>query len=109
MPGNAQQLLNEMEGVENKLLERGFDRNVLQDMRKLQYQLLKLDEAYFQQGQEEERIGETNYNEYENTLRLTEEQIRQYFNTTEILNREALPLRPQYRYRVNSYFNQLND
>lgn len=109
MPGNAQQLLNEMEGVENKLLERGFDRNVLQDMRKLQYQLLKLDEAYFQQGQEEERIGETNYNEYENTLRLTEEEIRQYFNTTEILNREALPLRPQYRYRVNTYFNKLND
>lgn len=109
MPGNAQQLLNDMEEVENKLLERGFERNVLQDMRKLQYQLLKLDEAYFQQGQEEERIGETNFNEYENTLRLTEDEIRQYFNTTEILNREALPLRPQYRYRVNNYFNQLND
>lgn len=109
LPGNSERILKDMEGIEQRLLERGFDRNVLQDMRKLKYELLKLDEAFFQQGQEEKREANTNRREFENRLRMSSEEIRKYFNTTEILNRDALPLREDYRIKVNSYFRNEND
>ena len=40
---------------------------------------------------------------------ISTDQIKKYFNTTEILNREALPLRQEYKAKVQSYFKKNND
>jgi len=102
--GNAKDLLKRMEDIENQLLDKGFNQGTLQKMLNLNYELLKLDEATFEQGQEERREANTNYTDFKNDLRLSPEDIKNYFNTTEILNRESLPLRNDYKEKVQEYF-----
>ena len=41
-----------MEGIEQQLLDKGFNQRTLERMLRLQYELLKLDEADFEQGRE---------------------------------------------------------
>ena len=108
LKGKGGDILRKMEGVEQQLLDKGFNQRTLQQMLNLQYELLKLDEADFEQGQESRRESETNRTKYQNTLRLSPEEIKKYFNTTEILNREALPLKPEFKEKVQSYFKKNN-
>ena len=98
-----------MEGIEQRLLEHGFNDETLKRMLDLQHELLKLDEAAFEQGKEERRESQTNRQEYQNQLRLQPEEIKKYFNQIEILNREALPLQQEYRKEVQRYFDGSND
>lgn len=107
--GKGGDLLREMEGIEQQLLDKGFNERTLEKMLNLKYELMKLDKADFEQGQETKRESRTNRIEYENTLRLSPEDIKKYFNTTEILNREALPLRQEYKQKVQTYFKTKND
>ncbi|HZW77807.1 MAG TPA: DUF4175 family protein [Flavobacteriaceae bacterium] len=108
-PGNSSRLIRDMEQIEQKLLNKGFEKNVLQDMRKLKYELLKLDEAFFQQGQEEKRKANTNLKQFENRMRMKPQDIRRFFNSEEILNREVLPFHNSYHRKVNEYFRREND
>ena len=105
LDGKGGQLIKEMEGIEQQLLDKGFNQRTLERMLKLEYELLKLDEADFEQGQESRRESTTNRQNYNNELRLQPDDIKKYFNTTEILNREALPLRQKYKKEVKKYFN----
>ncbi|MGO3182990.1 MAG: DUF4175 family protein [Aequorivita sp.] len=107
--GNGGDLLRQMEGIEQQLLEKGFNQGTLQQMLNLKYELLKLDKATFEQGQEDRRESQTNKKEYRNNVLLSPEEIKKYFNTTEILNREALPLRQDYKNKVHEYFKENND
>lgn len=102
--GDAKKALKEMEQLENEILEKGFNQSTLQRMQKLNYQLLKLDKATFQQGREEKRKSNTNLIQY-NSSRAKEIKFKkEYFNQTEILNRQSLPLRQDYKKRVQEYF-----
>ena len=107
--GNGGDLLKKMEGIEQQLLDKGFNNNTLQQMLNLKYELLKLDKADFEQGQETRRESQSNRNTYQNTVRLSPEEVKKYFNTTEILNREALPLRQDYKNKVQDYFRNSDD
>jgi hypothetical protein len=107
--GKGGDLLRQMEGIEQQLLEKGFNQRTLEKMLNLQYELLKLDKANFEQGQESKRESRSNRSVYENKLRLSPEDVKKYFNTTEILNREALPLRLDYKQKVQTYFKKKND
>ena len=98
-----------MQNIEQQLLDKGFDRGTLEKMLSLQYELLKLKEADLKQGQESRRESITNRKTYTNTLRLSEKEIKNYFNTIEILNKESLPLRQEYKQKVQSYFKRSND
>ena len=109
LDGRGGQLIKEMEGIEQQLLDKGFNQRTLERMLKLEYELLKLDEADFEQGQEQRRESTTNRRSFSNKLPLQPEDIKKYFNTTEILNREALPLRQKYKTEVKKYFNVKND
>ena len=93
LKGNGGDLLKQMEGIEQQLLDKGFNQRTLEQMLNLQYELLKLDKADFEQGQESKRESRSNRNRMIINLRLSPEDVKKYFNTTEILNREALPLR----------------
>ena len=107
--GNAGDLLREMEYVEQQLLEKGFDQNTLEKMQNLQHELLKLDKATFEQGQEMKRESKTNRKSFENNIPVSPEDIKKYFNSTEILNREALPLHLEYKQKVREYFKNKDD
>ncbi len=107
--GNAGNLLKEMKDIEQKLLDQGFNQETLQQMQNLKHELLKLDKATFEQGQEMKRESKTSRDSFKNTSTTNPEDIKKYFNTTEILNREALPLRQEYKQKVQEYFKQKND
>ena len=109
MKGDGGNLLKKMEGIEQQLLDRGFNESTLKEMLNLKYELLKLDKADLEQGQETKREARTNFKDFQNNVRLSPEEIKKYFNTTEILNREALPLRQDYKTKVQDYFKEKND
>ncbi|WP_029036377.1 hypothetical protein [Salinimicrobium xinjiangense] len=95
---------NEMEQIEKQLLEKGFDPQTLQRMQRLEHRLLELEEAARQQGQKPERESTVGKEGFKNETNDPKERIKEYFNTTEILNRQSLPLRPIYKLKVKEYF-----
>ncbi len=101
---NAKRLAREMEQIENELLENGLNERTLQRMTNLKYQLLKLQDASFEQGKKEERESKTNQQQHTNTSNNKTPDIQQYFNEVEILNRQVLPLRQIYKRKVQEYF-----
>ncbi len=102
--GKAGNLIKEMKEIEQQLLDKGFNQRTLEKMLNLKHELLKLDKATFEQGKENKRQSQTNRKQFKNELRLTPEEIKKQFNSTEILNREALPLQPVYKQKVQTYF-----
>ncbi len=95
-----------MEQLENEILDKGFNAATLQKMQTLNYELLKLDSAALEQGKEKKRTSNTNFLEYQK--RKTEEfpYKKLFFNQTEILNRQSLPLQQNYKKKVRDYFSQ---
>jgi len=107
--GQGQEILKQMEEVELDLINKGFTNQTLEKMANLQYQLLKLDKATFMQGQENKRQSETNYKLYDNPSGNAFPKAKEYFNTIEILNRQALPLQQAYKKKVQEYFKKADD
>ena len=98
-----------MEEVELDLLNKGFTNRTLQKMMDLQHQLLKLENATFLQGEDQKRESKTNENSFNNSVIDKTPNAKEYFNTTEILNRQALPLQQTYKRKVQEYFKKKND
>lgn len=101
---SAGQLIKQMEEVELDLLNYGFTNQTLQKMMDLQHQLLKLENATFMQGQDTKRESETNKKEFDSANPNQIPTAKQYFNTTEILNRQALPLQNHFKKKIQEYF-----
>jgi len=102
--GEARKALKTMEQLENEILEKGFNPSTLQKMRNLEYQLLKLDKAAFEQGFEKKRKSTANKNASakRKIKELTLKKL--FYNQTEILNRQSLPLQQNYKKKVQKYF-----
>ncbi|QDO93201.1 hypothetical protein FNB79_04155 [Formosa sediminum] len=103
---DAQNLLKQMEDVEMDLLNDGFTQKTLEKMMNFEHQLLKLQDATFQQEQEKQRQSKTNDLEFNNTSTDKLPHAKQYFNTIEILNRQILPLQQSFKNKVQLYFNK---
>jgi hypothetical protein len=86
-----------------------MDPQSLKRMQQLQYDLLKFEKAKQLQGEDDKRRSETNSNEYKNPLKDQIDRAKEYFNSTEILNRQALPLRQIYKDKVREYFGKGRD
>ena len=97
-------VLNMMKQVENDLIEKGFNQETLNRMLNLKHQLFKLDKAQFKQGKDNKRKSKNSTKSFVSDQVITPEQIKKYFNSTEILDREALPLNTNYKIKVNQYF-----
>ncbi|WP_168800725.1 DUF4175 family protein [Psychroserpens sp. NJDZ02] len=106
---DARQLLRDMEEVEMDLINNGFTNETLSKMKNLQHQLLKLENATLEQGQEQKRESETNSKDFKKTTTNQLDKAKQYFNTTEILNKQTLPLQELYKQKAQQYFKQKND
>ncbi len=102
--GKAKKALKEMEQLENEILEKGFNQQSINRMQQLNYELLKLDKATFEQNRDKQRKSDSNLQEF-NTKTAKELKFKQlFYNQTEILNRQSLPLRPNYKKKVQKYF-----
>ncbi|MFI2741703.1 hypothetical protein ACG2LH_03105 [Zhouia sp. PK063] len=103
--GESKSLLDKMEGVENKILNDGMKPSTLDNMKQLEHQLLKLNNAAFTQGKDSERESKTNTKQFTNPVKSSNQVIKDYFPETELLNRQALPLRQFYKIKIQEYFN----
>ena len=104
----AEVLSEKMEEVEEDILNKGFSNETLEKIKNLNYELMKYDEAEKKQGLKNDRLSETNDREYQNTVQEQLDNAREYFNSTEILNRQNLPLRQIYKKKVREYFGSGN-
>ena len=105
MSGNGQNALDAMKNIEKQLLNKGFKNETLQKVLDLNYELLKLDKAIQQQGEEEKREAETNKNQFNGNKGSLTPALKEYLNSIEILNRQSLPLRSNFNKKVKEYFN----
>ncbi|WP_248724579.1 DUF4175 family protein [Seonamhaeicola sp. ML3] len=102
-------LVRDMEDIELELLNKGFTNRVLQKMMELKHQLLKLENASQEQGEDDKRESKTNTDNFNNNPNNQIPTAKSYFNTIEILDKQALPLHQIYRKKVQEYFKQIND
>ena len=96
--------VKKMEALEKELLEKGFAKDIVQKILQLNYELLKLEKATLQQGEDKIRKSETSKVIFDKTNIEPIELKNQYFNYNEILNRQSLPLRTVYKKKVQEYF-----
>ena len=90
-------------------MNKGFTAETLQRMMALKHQLLKFEKASLEQGEDNKRESEANKNGFNNPTNNQIPTAKQYFKTTEILNRQALPLQQVYKKKVQVYFKESND
>ena len=100
----AKKALKTMEQLENEILNKGFNAATFQKMQKLNYELLKLDKAALEQGKDKKRKSTVSQNESENNKIKALNFKKQFYNQTEILNRQSLPLQQNYKKKVRAYF-----
>ena len=86
------------------MLNNGFNNEVIQKALNLKYELLKLEKAIQEQGDDKKRQSETNKKEYNNQTNALPIRLQEYLNSIEILNRQSLPLRSNFNQKVQEYF-----
>lgn len=102
--GNGQSTLDRMKQIEKQLLNKGFNNETLQKILNVKYELLKLEKAVQQQGEDKKRQSETNKKEHNNQANALPIRLQEYLNSIEILNRQSLPLRSNFNQKVQEYF-----
>lgn len=98
-------VLDQMKQSEKQLLNKGFKNENLQRILNIQQELLKLNNAMQQQGQDTKRQSETSKAEFTNRSNALPSSLLEYLNSVEILNRQSLPLRSNFNQKVQEYFN----
>jgi hypothetical protein len=98
-------VIDQMKQSEKQLLNKGFKNENLQRILNIQQELLKLNNAVQQQGQDTKRQSETNKAEFSNRSNALPSSLLEYLNSVEILNRQSLPLRSNFNQKVQEYFN----
>ncbi len=104
MTGQGQNVLNQMKELEKQLINKGFKNETLQKMLNLKHELLKLEKAIQQQGEDTKRQSKTNDKNYNGTTTPLSKELKEYLNSVEILNRQSLPLQPNFNQKVQNYF-----
>jgi hypothetical protein len=100
---NSQKIIKSIEELENEILEKGFNPATIQKMQQLKYNLLKLDKAAFKQDKDTKRKSTANQLNF--SQKAGKEFIKKlFYNQTEILNRQSLPLQKNYKEKVQEYF-----
>ena len=100
----GERIAREMEMFENELLQNGITQKTADRLNRIQQQLMQLENAALKQGLEDKREGITRKKEFTSPVLTPPEIFGRKKREIEFLNREALPLRRQYRDRVKKYF-----
>ena len=102
--GSGQNALEQMKELEKQLLNKGFKNETLQKILNIKQELLKLNTAIQQQGQESKRQSQTNKNEFNSQAKPLPAALTDYLNSIELLNRQSLPLHSNFNQKVQDYF-----
>jgi hypothetical protein len=105
LDSQGKSVIDQMKTSEKQLLNKGFKNENLQRILNIQQELLKLNNAVQQQGQDTKRQSETNKAEFTNRTNALPSSLLEYLNSVEILNRQSLPLRSNFNQKVQEYFN----
>ncbi|MEP6805378.1 MAG: hypothetical protein ABI892_12700, partial [Flavobacterium sp.] len=105
LDSQGRSVIDQMKASEKQLLNKGFKNENLQRILNIQQELLKLNNAVQQQGQDTKRQSETNKTEFSNRTNALPSSLLDYLNSVEILNRQSLPLRSNFNQKVQEYFN----
>ncbi len=100
----GERIAREMEMFENELLQSGITQKTADRLNRIQQQLMRLENAELKQGLEDRRESITGQSEFTSPVLTPPEVFGRKQREIEFLNREALPLRRQYRDRVKKYF-----
>ncbi|PIE49457.1 MAG: hypothetical protein CSA39_02465 [Flavobacteriales bacterium] len=106
--GNGKKAIDKMEQLEDMLLKKGLTNEVLKNMLQLEHELLKLKTAEMEQGMDDKRKANTNLKSFNRKPIKPLDLEKIQFNTEEILNRKPLPLKGNYKRKVQEYFNNRN-
>jgi hypothetical protein len=104
MMNQGMNALLQMKDIEKQLINKGFKNEVLQKMLNLKHELLKLENAIQQQGEDTKRQSNTNDKSFSNNAMPLSKEFKEYINSVEILNRQSLPLQPNFNQKVQNYF-----
>lgn len=102
--GLGQNALNQMKDIEKQLINKGFKNETLQKMLNLKHELLKLENAIQQQGEDTKRQSKSNNKDFNGSTTPLSKEFKEYMNSVEILNRQSLPLQPNFNQKVQHYF-----
>jgi hypothetical protein len=108
VPG-ANNVLEQMKKIEQSLINQGVTGENISLIKDLKYELLKLEVALNEKGQDERRESKTNNELFTPTSSEVIESLRQKFNSRELLKRQTLPLQDEYLKRVLDYFKRKYD
>ena len=103
-----QDLLRMMDQNANEVLRNGINNRSEALMREINYQLIKLQEAQYQQEKDQQRESQTNTRAFDLRQNNPWNQQREYFDQLDILIKDALPLQPYYKTQAKRYFKLRN-
>lgn len=107
-----QDILRNMDQNAQEILRNGINDRSKALMKEINYQLIKLEEAQYQQEKEQNRESQTNKQIFDPLLNSPWLDERMYFDQLDILIKDALPLQPYYKTQARRYFkirNRAND
>ncbi len=104
--GNGQNAIEQMRSLEKQILNNNSKKDFSQRIQNIKQELLKLDKAVREQGEEQKRKAETSIKQFSNQSSSLSPSIKDYLNSIEILNRQSLPLRTNFDLKVQEYFKQ---
>jgi hypothetical protein len=102
----GESIAREMELFEEELLRNGITERTAERLNRIQQQLMRLENATLEQGEQKERESKSNNDIFDNPIITRPEVFERKKDEIEFLNRQALPLRHLYRERVKQYFSK---
>lgn len=104
MGGNGQNAVKQMKDLEKQLINKGLTQDNINRALQINHELLKLETALKQQGQDTKRESNTNKKDFLGTNKPLPPALLNYLKSVEILNRQSLPLQPNFNNKVQQYF-----
>lgn len=104
----AKKALEQLDQIQEDLLS-GNSQNAKKRMGDVIQQFLKLNDAENEKDKNNQRESNSNTSSFQNNTDNELPEMKNYFNSQEILNRDKLPLDPYYKLRVKEYFKESND
>ena len=104
MGGNGQNAVKQMKELEKQLINKGLTQDNINRALQINHELLKLESAIKQQGQDTKRESNTNTMGFLGSNKPLPPALINYLKSVEILNRQSLPLQPNFNTKVQQYF-----
>jgi len=100
----SKKVLQQMDALEKLLLEKGITNETLQNMQRLEHELLKLENATFDQNEDNKRKSNRSDQKFNRKSIDPYDNKKLYFKENEVLIRNYLDLKPEYQKRIKKYY-----